>query len=126
MDVFRVEPLLGIQVATVDLELSSAGAQESDRTTAGGIVLGLRVGLQPHERIEFYGQASYGQLFGGDGDNGFSESRKLEVGARLLPFEHFGVFAAYREARFFQIRNDRSSDSKLDFRGPILGMELRF
>jgi len=126
MDVLRVEPVLGVQVTTVDLELSSAGAQESDLTTAGGVVFGLRAGLQPHELLEFYGQYTYGPLFGGDKDNEVSLSQKFEVGARLLPFEHFGLFAAYREAVFFQVRDSDSSDSKLDFRGPILGMEARF
>ncbi len=126
LDMLRVEPFLGLQLTTVDLEVSSAGVQESDLTTAGGVTFGLRAGLQPHELIEFYGLYAYGNLFGGDSDNKFSVSQKLEVGARLLPVEHFGLFVAYREFLFYQIRDSDSSDAKLDFRGPILGLEMRF
>ena len=126
MDLLRVEPFVGVEVTTVDLELSSGGVQESDRTTAGGFLVGLRAGLQPHKLVEFYGLYAAGVLFGGDKENKSSASQKFEVGARLLPLEHVGIFAAYREAVFFQIRDDTASDATLDFRGPILGMELRF
>ena len=108
---------------TADLELSSGGVQESDLTTAAGVVFGLRGGLQPHELYALY---SYGQLFGGDSENEVFASQEVEIGVRLLPVERLGIFAAYREALYHQARDHESSDARLDFRGPILGMELRF
>jgi hypothetical protein len=126
MNRLRIEPFVGLEVLTADLELSSGGVQESDLTTAAGVVFGLRGGLQPHELVELYALYSYGQLFGGDSENEVSASQKVEIGVRLLPVERLGIFAAYREALYYQARDHESSDSRLDFRGPILGMELRF
>jgi hypothetical protein len=123
LDVFRLEPVFGLELATVDLEIDSGGAKASERVTAGGGVVGIRAGLQAHEMVELYGLASFGAL--ADKNKGTLTS-KLEVGARLLPIDHFGVFAGYRWARYRQSRAPDDSDAYLYFSGPILGAEVRF
>lgn len=122
-DIFRLEPTLALELASVDLEIDSGGAKASERVTAIGSAIGVRAGLQPHEWVELYGLASFGVL--GDKNKGTLTS-KLELGARLLPFEHFGVFAGYRWARYRQGRDPDDSDADLKLGGPILGAEVRF
>ena len=85
--------------------------------------VGIGAGLQPHEMVELYGLVSFGAL--ADKNKGTLTS-KLEVGARLLPIDHFGVFAGYRWARYRQGRAPDDSDAYLYISGPILGAEVRF
>ncbi|MFK7895882.1 MAG: hypothetical protein AB8G23_08615 [Myxococcota bacterium] len=124
-EMFRLEPMAGIELTSIDLEVVGGGVQESDTTTAVGFMTGLRGAFQPHALFEIYGQASAGWLAGGRGDNRGIRTEKYETGARLLPFEHLGIFAGYRWAQYNQWREPDESDSEFDFRGPVFGVEFR-
>jgi hypothetical protein len=124
-DIFRLEPMAGIELTSIDLEVVGGGVQESDTTTAIGFMSGLRAAFQPHSMFEIYGSASVGWLAGGRGNNRGIRTEKYETGARLLPLEHFGIFAGYRWAQYNQWREPDESDSDIDFRGPVFGIECR-
>jgi opacity protein-like surface antigen len=125
-DWFRFEPTLGIGLSSVNLEVSSGGLEQSDVSTDVGLLVGMRTAIKPHELIEFYASWKIGFLGGSSGSSNSNSVARWEAGARLLPLDHIGVFAAYRESIYTQARDEDESDAQLSFRGPVLGVELRF
>ena len=125
-DIFRFEPIFGVQTIYVDLETSSGGVQASDRSASYGPVFGARAGIQPHEMIEFYGQFTWSYLFGGRHRVEGIFGRRGEGGVRLLLDEHIGFFAGYRWSKLIQQRDPDESNAEIELGGAILGLELRF
>lgn len=123
---FRLEPLLGVEVTDVNLEIAAGGVQQSDESTNIGMMAGVRMGYQPHHLIEFYTQYSVGALDFGRGSDNNLRTSKLEIGGRLMPFDHLGFFAAYRRAHYDQPRSADESDARMRFFGPVFGLETRF
>ena len=125
-DTFTLEPVAGIQVVNVELELVSPTGQGTDVSTSGGFIVGGRSAIRPLEFLELYGQYTFGYLFGGSGRVVAMEVKRGEVGARVMSAEALGLFAGYRWATYDQRRESRESDANLKFRGPVFGVELHF
>jgi hypothetical protein len=125
-DRFRLEGLLGMEMTNVDLQVNGGGAQASDATLGVGLVIGARAGFQAHDLVDLYGQTTFGVLGSSHGRNNGMLVRKLEAGARILPFEGIGLFAAYRWTEIRQERDPGDSDGTLQMRGPVIGLELGF
>ncbi len=125
-DLFRLEAIGGVEILRIETALSGAGLQTTDRRTFGGVLGGVRAGLQPHEMIEFYGLGSIGLLVSGKGDGANLRVTKLELGALIMPVDYLGLFAGYRWSDYWQDRDHEESDVDLELYGPVLGLELRF
>lgn len=121
-NVVRLEVMAGGQALGTDVTIVGGGVQTSSNETAAGGVVGARLGIQPHELIEFYGTTLVGSP---SGARGLITSERWDAGLRIMPVDHFGLYAVYRQTRYERTGRP-GSDIKIDLSGPVFGVELRF
>lgn len=122
----RIEQILGLQLASADVAFSSAGLQATERSSAFGVLVGFRMGLQLHERVELYGRATTSALGGVSRRVDSAYAHQAEIAARILPIERVGLFAGYRWAEYWFYRDKEEAEIDFGVDGPIVGLELRF
>ncbi len=125
-DVLRIEPLVGLEVVTTELQVAGGGLQATQRSLYLGPLAGLRAGLQIHDRFELYGLIRAAGLFSvySDASGSTAGSVRGEVGGRVRLFEHLGLFGGYR---WIDLDDEAGgTDVTYELRGPTFGAELLF
>lgn len=125
-EVFRIEPIAGAEVVTAELQVAGGGLQATKRSLYVGPLLGLRAGVQLHERFELYGLVRAAGLFSiySDASGSTAGSVRGEVGGRARLLEHLGLFGGYR---WIDLDDEGGgTDVTYELRGPVFGAELLF
>lgn len=127
--------LAGVSVDSLRLEVDGPTASDRTHLQSLGLVLGVRLAIDPTEWLRVYGQSSYTV---GVGDQLTTEIVDHEVGLSISPQENVAIFGGYRwwtyeaepdfsSGQFLLIGlGNLREDIDVELSGPMIGVEFRF
>jgi hypothetical protein len=118
---FRPEMIGGLAAHVADLELSSGGIVDRDRTVTVGPIVGLQLGVEPVRWVLLYGRASVTFGFGPD----LSEVKAGEFGVSVRPVPLLALSGGWRAINYEASQTD-GADLFMKLSGPWAGLQVDF
>lgn len=116
------EGIAGAGLTVLTLEVEQGSISESIREEAGGPLLGGRFTVRPIPELSLYAQATSIAFLGAATSGSMAE---WEFALLAEPIPGLGLLGGWRAWIY---RGDRSdeSDRRLDYSGPMIGLQIRF
>jgi len=118
-----VELLAGVAFADVDFAATSAGLRASESLSSPGGQLGLGVLWRPFSGTGVHARAS--GFFSGD-DAGITRATRIDVYLSQALLRNVALRGGYSWWTLESDRGGATSPVEIEFRGPVLGLEVMF